>query len=310
MHVVVAIAALAVASTTHSFVTPDGRTRSWHEHVPPSSSKAAPPRSMPVVIVLHGGGGNGESVEKNTSFAQKADERGFIAVYPEGVGHAKFHTWNANARCCGEALQEHVDDVAFLVSLVEQLAKEHGIDRKRVFLVGHSNGAAMAERALCERPDVFAGAAVVSSPGLAGICTPKQARPVLVIHGTADKCASYEPKPECGGCWERALSSLFGVDMKPTLFSCDGAQAIADSWRNPTNASTDMITRTVEAAQCARAKTATAPVELCTIEGGGHAFPGDVVPCRRGRRACEAYVSEVGEPAKLDVPALVASFFL
>jgi polyhydroxybutyrate depolymerase len=295
----------AAAHAAGSLHTADGRTREWREHAP-SNAKGA----LPVVIVLHGGGGNAEQMEKSSGFDAAADAHGFLAIYADGTGHSHFHTWNATKDCCGYAMKERVDDVAFLVGLVDEIAKSHAIDKKRVFLVGHSNGAVMAERALCERPDVFAGAVVVSSPGLGGACVPKEPRAVLVVHGTADKCASYAPAAKCGGCWERAVGAMFGVDADPKGFACDGAVAITDRWRAPTAASSDVVTRAVGPASCSRSAHAKATVELCTINGGGHAFPGAIIDCKRGRRACDAYLDEVGEPAKLDLAELASSFLL
>jgi polyhydroxybutyrate depolymerase len=302
----VAIVLSLVTPASTSLKTADGRTREYNEHMPAHvDAKAA----LPVLIILHGGGGNAEQIEHNTDFDRASDAHGFLAVYPDGTGKAKFHTWNGSGTCCGPAMRDHVDDVAFLVALVDDLAKHHNIDRKRVFVVGHSNGAVMAERALCEKPEIFAGGVIVSSPGLDHACTPKAASRVLIIHGTADRCASYTPSDKCGGCWQRSMKAIFGVDMKDDTFPCSGAQAIASYWRAPTAVvGTDVVTRTVGAAQCVRPAKSSVPVELCTIEGGGHAFPGSTSNCKPGRKLCDDIAQEVGQPANLDVPELAVSF--
>jgi polyhydroxybutyrate depolymerase len=46
---------------------------------------AAPPGGVPLVLVLHGAGGNGPNVMAMTGFDEKAEEEGFIAVFPEGT---------------------------------------------------------------------------------------------------------------------------------------------------------------------------------------------------------------------------------
>jgi len=38
------------------------------------------------VIVLHGGAGNSLNAEQTTGMSEKADEEGFIVVYPDGTG--------------------------------------------------------------------------------------------------------------------------------------------------------------------------------------------------------------------------------
>jgi len=67
------------------------------------------------------------------------------------------------------------------------------LDRKRVYLVGHSNGGAMAYWMACESADLLAGVA-----GLAGMdmldwrtCRPSEPVNILHIHGTADETRHY-----------------------------------------------------------------------------------------------------------------------
>lgn len=43
-------------------------------------------KATPVVVVYHGGGGNPESMIRLTGMNAKADEAGFIVVYPFGTG--------------------------------------------------------------------------------------------------------------------------------------------------------------------------------------------------------------------------------
>jgi len=76
-----------------------------------------------------------------------ADREGFVAVYPAGTGvfRARLLTWNAGG-CCGYARERGVDDVGFVVNLLEAIAERAPVDATRVYATGLSNGAMMAYR--------------------------------------------------------------------------------------------------------------------------------------------------------------------
>ena len=84
---------------------------------------------MALVVALHGGGSNAKQMERETRFDAIAAREQFIVVYPEGIGH---HCHDGRPGV-GEA---DVDDVAFLRTLVDDLAKRYAIDRHRVFATG------------------------------------------------------------------------------------------------------------------------------------------------------------------------------
>lgn len=163
----------------------DGRTREWRLYVPRSLAQIG---AVPLVIGLHGGLGSGEQFAADGFFDSQAERGGFIAVYPDGISRGRFleaRTWNAGG-CCGTAMNEGVDDVAFIAALVDRLASELPIDRDRVYATGHSNGAMMAQRLACDRADLFAAIAVYSGP-LQTSCAPSEPISVLNIHGDADE---------------------------------------------------------------------------------------------------------------------------
>ena len=67
-------------------------TRSYIVHVPSSYDGSKP---MPVVLVFHGGGSNAEQMIRFCGLNEKADEVGFIAVYPSGTGRfPRMLTWH------------------------------------------------------------------------------------------------------------------------------------------------------------------------------------------------------------------------
>lgn len=166
-----------------------GRTRRYILHVPPGHD---PGKAVPLVMVLHGATQSAESAERMSSMSELADKNDFIAVYPSGTGRdadARIPTWNAG-NCCAYAMENHVDDVGFLRTLIEQLEREDNVDPKRVYVTGISNGAMLSFRLACELSDKVAAIAPVE--GAQNVeCTPAERVSVLVFHGTDDHLVPF-----------------------------------------------------------------------------------------------------------------------
>ena len=137
----------------------DGEERSYIIHVPQSYDGEM---EVPLVVVLHGGGGNAKNIEEVTDFTLKSEQEGFLVVYPEGTGilKRKLHTWNVGF-CCGYALENNIDDVQFIESLITHLKQQYSINRSRVYATGMSNGGIMAYRLGAELSYIFAAIAPV-----------------------------------------------------------------------------------------------------------------------------------------------------
>ena len=60
----------------------DKLERHYTVHVPPGYDGKT---SMPIVIMLHGGGGTGKAAATETGWGAKADEAGFLAVFPDAM---------------------------------------------------------------------------------------------------------------------------------------------------------------------------------------------------------------------------------
>ncbi len=163
----------------------DGLTRNYFVHVPSSYDGKTP---LPLVFVLHGATQSAESAERMSGMSAKADKENFLAVYPSGIGRVP--TWNSGA-CCGPAMQQNVDDVAFLRALIRKLEHGYAIDSKRIFVTGISNGAMMSYRLACEMSDQIAAIAPVEgAQDLA--CHPAKPVAVIVFHGTDDHLVPFD----------------------------------------------------------------------------------------------------------------------
>lgn len=280
--------------------TEDGRDRTYLVHLP---STYDPARAWPVVLNLHGGGGEARGAEASTLMDEAADREGFIVVYPEGVGKTAlgklFGTWNGGF-CCGQAVDEGVDDTAFIDALLDELARQYAVDDARIFATGISNGGIMSHRLGCELSSRIAGIAPVAAPGPSTPCEARAPMRALVIHGTEDPCALYDGGERCGGCFSEWLQDSFGVEEgADDHFACESAPAQVDFWR-AVNGCSD-VRGTFFAAGDARCEiwndcTSGVPVGLCTLEGGGHTWPGGEHGCaNEGSKICQDFADIVGE---------------
>ena len=79
---------------------------------------------------------NGPMMAWFSGLNRKADEAGFIAVYPNGTGHFSSFTWNGG-NCCGSAMRNNVDDVAFINTLLDDLIGSYHVDTQTNLCHGH-----------------------------------------------------------------------------------------------------------------------------------------------------------------------------
>ncbi len=158
--------------------------RGYVEHQPAAGTAAAS-RSRPLVVALPGLWNTPAVLAASSRLDAFADAHGFLLAYGVGVGRS----WNAG-RCCGEAAAGGIDDVAYLADVVADVAGRHLVDRRRVYVVGFSNGGMLAERAVCDRPDLFAAAGSVAGPLLVPCLSPVPVR-IAHLHGLRDTTVPY-----------------------------------------------------------------------------------------------------------------------
>ena len=110
--------------------------RSYLVHIPPTYDRR---QRTPVVLALHGAETNSLLMAAFSGLNQKADEAGFVVVYPDGTGLGPFRRWNAG-EIQGQKPEDLPDDVAFLERLLDDLATVVHVDSRRVYATGMSNG--------------------------------------------------------------------------------------------------------------------------------------------------------------------------
>jgi polyhydroxybutyrate depolymerase len=160
-----------------------GRSRSFTVYLPQS----APTTSfVPLVLDFHGNGSGSAQEASGSGWREKAEEKGFLVAYPDGVGGS----WNVG-NCCGQALSGNVDDVGFARAMIASVSADACVDARRVYATGISNGAGLAHRLACEAADLIAAIAATSADLVTDPCKP--ARPIseLSIRGLNDTLVAY-----------------------------------------------------------------------------------------------------------------------
>jgi polyhydroxybutyrate depolymerase len=221
-----------------------GRSRSYGVYLP-SSVKAG--TAVPLLFHFHGSGADGTQEAASSGWKKKADQAGFIMVYPDGVGKA----WNVG-NCCGEALSGNVDDVGFTRAMIEAISQAACIDRKRVYATGMSNGAGLAHRLACEAADVIAAIAAASADLVTDPCTP--ARPIseLSVRGLDDTMVKYA-----------------GGNTGSTGWYSPGAKGTLEIWKK-IDGCTGSVATTHQYCETYSSCSAGVEITLCSLPNTGH----------------------------------------
>lgn len=253
---------------TKATIEVGGLTRTYRSYVPKGLPKGAP-----LLLVMHGSGQNGAQIRIETGyeFERLADQHGFAVVYP----NARSFDWNDCSKIGDFSFNgREVDDVGFLSALVEQLAGELELDRKRVFATGVSSGGFMSFRLALEAPDKFRAVAAVSAnlPAAENFkCKPSgKASSVMLMNGTKDPLVPY-----AGG-----ESSLFGLFFKCGMVRSSRESADYFAEQNQIalrsairSAIAPAISGDAQVAYAIWRNDSKLEVELVTIHGGGHGLP-------------------------------------
>ena len=140
-----------------------------------------------LVIALHALGTNPSIMEFMTKLSSKADEHGFIVIYPEGtISSTGMASWNAEF-CCGDSALEKVDDVLFISDLIDILRENHNINN--VLVTGFSNGGMLTHILgvkLSEKIQMIAPVGATISDEILNL-NPERLMEVLIIHGQEDQ---------------------------------------------------------------------------------------------------------------------------
>lgn len=234
-----------------------GITRRYFLYLPSTWHRGRP---APLVLVFHGGGGRATGIAPHTGFSRLAEREGVVVAYPQGLNGR----WND-----GRGYAATHDDVGFVRALLDTLGRELSIDPRRVYATGISNGAMFAYRLACDLPGVFAAVAPVAGAmpaDLAPACSHTQPVSVLAFQGTADPLMPY-----AGGGVARRRGRVLSAEQSIVFWArtsgCTGTVGTTDEPDRVTDGT--RVRRTIFGG-CHEGRA----VELYTIEGGGHTWPG------------------------------------
>ncbi len=230
-----------------------------------------------LVLVFHGSRQDGAGHRKFTGRAyDRLTERGMVVAYLDGYRG----NWNdARRESRFPARLEGVDDVGFARAMIERLVVTHGVDRRRVLVVGYSNGGQMAMRIAHEAPDLIAGAVVIAAtmPAPENFLLPATvpvSAPMVLVHGTKDPIARYHGGEMSG--WAQKMFKVGGrsLSMPESAAYFAGRNGIT---AEPTCAVVPRRGRSPRRTWVERTayeQDGRDPVVLYTVHGGGHTVPG------------------------------------
>jgi polyhydroxybutyrate depolymerase len=102
--------------------------------------------------------------------------------------------WNAGPGGA-DTEREGADDVAFLRALIADVREKAGLDPRRIFFTGFSNGAAMCFRFAVAEPDLVAAIAPVAGHFRFPVTALPRAIPMTYFFGRQDPLSPYEGGP-------------------------------------------------------------------------------------------------------------------
>lgn len=211
-------------------------------------------QAVPVMFAFHGLADNANNMLNTTGFDDIADMARFIVVYPRGIAAS----WNAGDRGFGQAMEQDVDETAFVRQILTDLDMVATIDAKRVYAAGFSQGGALVYRLACDMSGTFAAIAAVSGPMDYDACQPAHPVSILHVHGLADPIVPFSGGGGYGGSpVEDGINAWVRFDNCTDPTQIEKVENVAG-----------VMTHTAYTG-CQ----ANSAIELYTIDGGGHRWP-------------------------------------
>ena len=174
-------------------LTVSGHRRTVIVRIPAGYSSKS---KLALVLNLHGSGSTASAEEQFSGMDATADAGHFIVAYPQAlIPDGTGYDWNIP----GVPLYSGKfppagapSDIAFLTTLVRDLAGRYCIALSRVYATGVSGGGRMASQLGCDASSVFAAIAPVAGLRYPSPCRASRPVPVIAFHGTADTIDPFD----------------------------------------------------------------------------------------------------------------------
>ncbi|MEX0847888.1 MAG: PHB depolymerase family esterase [Ilumatobacteraceae bacterium] len=222
-------------------------------------------RALPVVIALHGWTQSPALLALESALPAATDAAGYVLVMPDITRAVSM--WDVGMESA---------DATWFGELLDEVETSLCIDTSQVFLTGMSNGSMMTSTLLCRFADRITAAAPVAGLRVPEGCEPSRPVPIITFHGTDDPYLAY------GGGFGAKVAALAAPDgdgaLGDVVASGPDATSVADrvaAWAE-LNGCAAPLTATRVAADVTLLATVgcAAPVQLYTVESGGHSWPG------------------------------------
>lgn len=233
-----------------------GLTREYKLHIPSIYDGNS---AVPLVFNLHGRTSTSQQQMVYTNFNAIADTANFIICYPQGTIEPNSSTTFWNIGVPGAT----VNDVDFIVKLIDEIALTYNINQQRVYVCGMSNGGYLSYKLACETNRFAAIASVTGSMVVPSNCSAHPPIPIMQIHGTADPVVNYN-----GFIGSEAIEDLVAFWVNKN--QCNTVPIVTNI---PDIASDGTTTEHFLYSGGINNHT----VEFYKVNGGGHTWPGGTV---------------------------------
>jgi len=253
------------------------RERCYLVYVLPASDQS---HAAPIVFSLHGFAANPDGQRANARWETLASNQNFLVVYPQGSSFPLRWSVGPQARLDG------VDDVHFMVDILDDLSRRRVIDPARVYASGFSNGGHMTHLMACALADRIAAVGLVSGLDADPVqgCHPVRPMPIMAFVSPLDR------QPELLAVPTGLTDLVANVAVEAALPAPESLEAWTASWAERNGCVPPALTETLAAgitvqryAACAES----AEVILISVPNMGHAWPGGPSPPVLGETTTE-----------------------
>jgi len=161
-------------------------------HVPTGYSGK---KAVALVLDLHGSGSTADQQRLFSGMSKTANADGFVVAYPQGaIPDGSGFDWNVPGQPLvgGRRVPAGApSDVAFVNDLITILRGSYCVDSHRIYATGFSGGARLVSELGCALSGRLAAIAPVGGLRFPSGCHAVRAVPVIAFHGTADPIDPY-----------------------------------------------------------------------------------------------------------------------